>query len=65
MRGFNSVQIVLLFALMPFLMSWVLSATFYAHTVVFWIMVVAYVISFFSMVYAVYDTFRRDGPWDL
>jgi len=57
MKLFNSIQLTLLFALMPFLCQWVQGANFYAHSIVFWVLVLGYVASFGGIVYAVHTSF--------
>ena len=56
MKGFNSLQLTVLFAAWPFLCEWVKTATFAMSGPLFWIMCIAYVIGFVGMVMAVYDT---------
>ena len=53
MRTFNSIQMVVLFALWPFIAQWVKTSTFVMSSTVFWIMVVAYFIGFIGMIFAV------------
>lgn len=59
-KGFNALQLTTLFAAFPWLMEMVKSADFYAHNVLFWIMIVAYVIGFIGMVCAVFSTMDND-----
>lgn len=58
MRIINSFQLMLLFASMPFLITWTKDADFYAHTVLFWVLVVAYLISFGSLVALVAENLK-------
>jgi hypothetical protein len=53
MSIFNAFQLVLLFAVGPFIIEYVKDASFYAHAVLFWVLITAYVISFGAMVGAV------------
>lgn len=57
MKIFNSIQLVVLFAISPFIIQWVHNADFYAHVVIQWILIVGYVFGFGGMVYAVYENF--------
>ena len=59
MRMFNSIQIVVMFALWPFLMGLVHDATFIAHGTAFWVMGVAYIIGFFCMIGCVYEGIEK------
>ena len=59
LKGFNAFQLTTLFAAAPFGIEWVKNAAFYGHNVLFWVLIVAYVIGFFGMTYAVYDTFSE------
>ena len=56
---FNAIQIVILFALWPFITQWAKTATFIGAGIVFWIMVVAYCIGFICMIYAVRLSFDK------
>ncbi len=53
MRTFNAVQMVVLFALWPFLAQWINDASFIASGIVFWIMIIAYLIGFIGLIIAV------------
>lgn len=46
MRLFNSFQITVLFALLPFIIQWVSEASFRGHNAAFWALVVTYVVAF-------------------
>ena len=61
MRVFNSIQITVLFCIYPFVAMWVKDTTFYGHNVLFWVLVVGYVFSFWAMCYAVYEALVRDN----
>lgn len=50
---FNAFQLVLLFAAGPFLITYVKDASFYAHNVLFWVLIVSYLWGFGAMVYVV------------
>jgi hypothetical protein len=56
-KGFNALQLTTIFAAWPFAMQWVHDGSFYAHSILFWIMAVAYCIGFLGMVLTVYDKF--------
>ncbi len=55
LKGFNAFQLTTLFAAAPFGIEWVKTAAFYGHSVLFWVLIVAYVIGFFGMCVAVYS----------
>jgi hypothetical protein len=57
LKAFNAFQLTVLFALAPFGLEWCKGAEFYGHTAAFWVGLVAYIVAFFGMTYAVYDTF--------
>lgn len=46
MALFNAFQLVFLFAAGPFLITYVKDASFYAHNVLFWVMIAGYIIGF-------------------
>jgi hypothetical protein len=46
---FNAFQLVLLFAAGPFLITYTKDAGFYAHGVLFWVLLVGYIIGFAAM----------------
>lgn len=50
MEIFNAFQLVLLFAAGPFLITFTKDAVFYAHSVLFWVLLVGYIIGFAGMV---------------
>lgn len=50
---FNAFQLVLLFAAGPLLITYVNGADFYAHTVLFWVLITSYIVGFFGMIAAV------------
>lgn len=56
---FNAFQLVLLFAAGPFLITYVKDATFYAHSVLFWVLLVGYVIGFGALVTTVADDLKQ------
>jgi hypothetical protein len=60
MKVFNALQLTTLFAAWPFLTQMVLDAKFYAHTVLFWIMTVAYVAGFILMCMSVFSSLDDD-----
>lgn len=47
---FNAFQLVMLFAAGPFLITYVKDASFYAHNVLFWVLLVSYVVGFAAMI---------------
>jgi hypothetical protein len=57
LKWFNSFQLTTLFAAAPFGIEWVKGAEFYGHSVLFWVLIVAYVVGFFAMTYAVQESF--------
>jgi len=59
MAIFNAFQLVLLFAAGPFLITYVKDAVFYAHTVLFWVLIVGYIVGFGSMVNLVSDNLDK------
>lgn len=61
MRIFNSIQLTVLFCIYPFVTQWVHKASFYGHNVLFWILCVGYVFSFWGMAYAVYEALKYDN----
>lgn len=50
MLAFNALQIVILFACLPFIISWLWTATFAGASAVVWIAIITYVILFFMMI---------------
>lgn len=46
MRVFNGFQLMLLFSASPWLITYVKDAPFYAHTVLFWVLIVGYIVGF-------------------
>ena len=52
---FNAFQLVLLFAAGPFVITYVKDAEFYAHGVLFWVLIVGYIIGFGSITSCVAD----------
>ena len=64
MRLFNSFQITGLFAGFPFLLAWVADADFKYAGAAFWAALAAYLVSFIIMWRSVYDSSRKDGPFD-
>ena len=59
MKLFNSIQLVVLFMIYPFVLQWVLGAAFYGSLVLFWALVVGYVFSAWGMIFAVYESFDK------
>jgi hypothetical protein len=55
MKHFNAFQLVGLFAAGPFLVQFVSNADFYAHMVLFWVLLVGYIVGFGSLVAVVGD----------
>jgi len=58
MKLFNSIQLVVLFMIYPFVLQWVLGCIFYGATVLFWALVIGYIFSGIGMVVAVYESFE-------
>lgn len=56
LKIFNSIQLVSLFAAMPFITQWVKDANFYAHNILFWVLIIGYLISFGVFVSIVSDS---------
>lgn len=50
---FNAFQLVLLFATGPFIITYVNGAEFYAHHVLFWVLLASYIVGFAGMVASV------------
>ena len=55
LKGFNAFQLTTLFAAAPWGIEWVKDAAFTGSSVLFWVLVVAYVVGFFGMCVAVYS----------
>ena len=55
MAMFNAFQLVSLFAAGPFLITYVKGADFYAHMVLFWVLVIGYIIGFGALTTVVGD----------
>lgn len=54
-KAFNSFQLTTLFAAAPWAIEWVKTATFTGSSVLFWVLIVAYVVGFVGMCCAVYS----------
>lgn len=52
---FNAFQITVLFAVMPFMIQWVSDASFKGHSAAFWVLIIAYLVSFGFTVAAWYE----------
>jgi len=63
MRLFNSLQIAIIFAAWPFIISWIADAEFKGATAAFYAACGAYIVAFFCMVGCVYDTLGKDKWW--
>jgi hypothetical protein len=59
MALFNGLQMVLLFAAGPFLITYVKDASFYAHTPLFWVLVVGYLIGFGGLTVLVAENLHK------
>lgn len=59
MAYFNGFQLVLGFSAAPFLITYVKDATFYAHSVLFWVLIVAYIVGFAAFVGLIGDKFSK------
>lgn len=46
MKIFNAFQLMLIFAVAPFLITYCKDATFYAHAVITWVLISAYLTGF-------------------
>lgn len=57
---FNAIQISLLFSALPFIVQWVSDAQFKGAGAAFWVLIVAYVVSFGFNVAAWYDFMERN-----
>lgn len=58
MRLFNAFQLVLLFAASPFLITYTMGAEFYAHAVLGWVFIAAYLVGFFCLINVVADSLK-------
>jgi len=54
MKAFNSFQMVSMFAILPFVLSWVSDQSFKGSGIAFWVGAVVYFVSFWLMVGAVF-----------
>jgi len=59
MKLFNAFQCVVLYAALPFIISWLDGAEFRWAGAAFWSAIVVYVISSFCMVASVYHSFEE------
>jgi hypothetical protein len=59
-KAFNSFQITALFSAMPFIVSWLWTATFSGANALVWAAICAYVIFFFLMCGAVFKAVVED-----
>ncbi len=59
MEMFNALQLVCLFAAMPFIITFVKDAEFYAHSTLFWVLIAGYTVGFFGLVGIVADKMDR------
>ncbi len=57
---FNAIQIVLLFAGLPFAIQWVSDASFAGHGAAFWVLIISYLISFGFTVAAWYEFMEKN-----
>jgi glucan phosphoethanolaminetransferase (alkaline phosphatase superfamily) len=66
MKLFNSFQIVGVYAAAPFGIGWLAQnpTAFPQATAAFWAALALYVLATFCLTFSVYDTMRKDGPWD-
>lgn len=62
MRFFNALQCVILYAILPFVLSWVSEETFKGASAAFWVGVAIYVVATFYLIWAVYLSFD-DRNW--
>lgn len=58
MRLFNAFQLILVFAGAPFGIEYVRNAEFYAHNVLFWVLIVAYLWAFGLLTMVVADNLK-------
>lgn len=65
MRLFNSFQLVAVFAVLPFVVSWLSESTMKYANAAFWAVLIVYVLAALGMWRSVYDSSRKDGPFDL
>ncbi len=59
MRYFNAFQIMTLFAGGPFLVTYTHGADFYAHNVLFWVLLAGYIVGFGSLTTLVGDNLGK------
>ena len=57
---FNAFQIVILFAGLPFAIQWVSEAQFKGHNTAFWVLIIAYLVSFGFTVAAWYEFMEKN-----
>lgn len=55
---FNAFQLVLLFACGPFIIEYVHRADFYAHGILVWVFIIAYLIGFCAITVSVADDLK-------
>lgn len=60
LKFFNSLQIVSVFAAGPYIIQWLSTATFPAHTAAFWTGIIGYVAMFALMIGCVFSSITRD-----
>lgn len=58
MRVINSVQLMMIYIAMPYVITWVKDQDFYGHGVAFWVLVAVYVISSIAMTGMLYDNLK-------
>lgn len=59
MAIFNAFQLMCAFAAAPFLITYVKGADFYAHMVLFWVLIVGYIVGFGALTVTVADDLRK------
>lgn len=64
MKSFNSFQLAAMFVATPFVISWLSEASFRWHGAAFWAALIFYVVQFGFVWFSLYDSMRKDGPWD-
>lgn len=59
MKIINSVQLMLIYIAMPFLITWTKDAEFYGHIVAFWVLIVVFFASSIGLTILVHDNLDK------
>jgi hypothetical protein len=58
MRIINSVQLMMIYLAMPYVITWIKDQDFYGQGVAFWVLVAVYVISAIAMTVMLHDNLK-------